>query len=260
MDYHNSIEKNYVRDTLVFPLFIKLVNKLKSPPIILELVDNNLEAVRKYYNVNPLSKIIGITLGDHIPELHPFTIFEGKLINILGQKEFKNSSENGFDFANLDFYGPGRFFDETKSSYDSKLFDKFFSFQKKRAEFGMVVTVDAFDCIPPRNNSHSKENMSTIELMRKKIIPHIYLFVVQKKLELHYERLLNIAGIIIQISRSANKNGFNVSIFKQPHVYIGRSGHHVSPMITIAFRCQKGAKSIEYNMINKAVMNTIFLE
>lgn len=260
MGYANSSEKDKVRNAITIPLFADICKRLKGKPVVLELVDFQLESIQKYLGISPLTKVIGVTLGDQAPSNSPFITFEGKLETLFINGEFISSAGHGFDFANLDFYGPGRYFDIKKSSYNLGLFNKFFKFQKKKQSFGFVLTVDSFDRLPPRfNHKLAGHGEFVVSVLRRMIVPEISKYLSIRRKEELYERLLNVAGIIIDLSRIANKGGMYLSVYKNPYVYIGRSSGHMTPMITIAFNVEKGNRLISESEIIAVCKKTNFM-
>ena len=259
--YASSDEKEKVRNFLLFPLFRKIHKTAERSLIILELIDEDLESIRRLKIIDPWCEVIGVTFGDQDLSQNSFCVFEEKLGKLMKDNYFLDSYPCGFDFINLDFYGPGRFFDETKS-WRPDLLINVLKMQSKQKTFGLMLTVDSYDDIFPRRNHIITNGKSVLDLRKvllPLILPSIAKFAALNSLEANYERFVSIAGIVKEVSLIANFAGYSIKPFKKPVVYIGESSGHITPMISIGFVFKKRKKNFSDKEIIKFTKKVIFL-
>jgi hypothetical protein len=132
-NYSNSLEKEYTKQEILFGI-VKKYSKNKMR--ILEFIDSNQENIKKYRLFNRNIKVIGLTLGDQKPSYPLVEINETDCIDFI-----KN---NHFEIYNLDFYGPGRYFNYGLNSNYLKIATRLFKFQKIN-DFSIILTLDSFD-------------------------------------------------------------------------------------------------------------------
>ncbi|MFA5358072.1 MAG: hypothetical protein WC874_02010 [Candidatus Izemoplasmatales bacterium] len=259
--YSSSSEKEKVRNFLLFPLFRKIHKIAERSLTILELIDEDLESIRRLKIIDPWCEVIGVTFGDQDLSQNSFCIFEEKLDKLMKDNYFLDSYPTGFDFINLDFYGPGRFFDETKS-WRPDLLINVLKMQSKQKAFGLMLTVDSYDDIFPRRNhiiANGKNELDLRKALLPSIMPSIANFASTNNLEANYERLISIAGLVKEVSLIANFSGYSIQPFKKPVVYVGKSSGHITPMISLGFLFLKRKKNLSDKEIIKFTKKAVFL-
>lgn len=249
-NFSNSTEKNYARDKLVISFFRELSKNRKNMKV-LELIDTENNAIKKYKLFNPKTNIIGVTLGDQKPKQTNISIYHGSINKLIKSNEFIKAHASTFNYINLDFYGPGRYFDYSFKSYSRKFLFDLIKFQKDKNSFGLTLTFDMFDDLPPRLKN---QNFFDISFgLTKKNFDNILRFVKIKNKHWEYLYYVTALGIYDDLSKICNKFGFSVKLFSKPICYIGKSSNHISQMLVISFYLNKGkiVKDLDINYIKK---------
>lgn len=246
-NYSNSREKEYTRQEILFGIVKKYAkNKIK----ILEFVDSSQENIKRYKLLNRNITIIGITLGDQKPINPLININEINCINFI-----KN---NQFDIYNLDFYGPGRYFNYNLDSNYLKIVEKLFKFQNKNS-FDIILTLDSFDS-GIKDKDRIKlfgKNRQLSDILSKRYMNDLGKYVIKKNKCRDYLIYIELSMIISLISFISEKYKYYCKIYKFPVCYIGKSSGHLSIMYTIGLEFSKN-KQTNMSLINN-IKKTKFL-
>lgn len=261
MVYLNSKEKDYFRKNWVVPFFRQSVSRSKSARV-LETLDQKLRGVQAFQAVRPDLKIVGITLGDQKPADSTFPIHVGHIQKLVQQKRFKHQFKEGFDFLNLDLYGPGKhYFQECISSYHPKWIEHVIALQKNKKRFSLLLNVGLWDLIPPRKDYTlhiGRKKTTVITHLRETILSPLIDFVAKKKMYAQYESLVESAAIMEIMRISGEKYGYSVTVFKHPFSYMGISGGNYCPMLATCFIFNQTKKKTNGKYVLNKVKKTEF--